>query len=379
MKDVMGLIYTSKNETTLRELTVSRAVAALPVAGRYRMIDFTLSNMVNSGIRNVGVIMQKNYHSLMDHLGSGKEWDLHTRQNGLFILPPFSTRESIGTEGGILEALRSNMNYLRRSRQELVVLVNSHTAMNTTFNDLIDFHVEKQADITLVYSKKAADEIEHSLTLTRRHVFMDVNADGLVTEFEVGANHPKTNNFYMDILVIRRELLIQLVDHAFAQSYHDINRDLLQRYIANQELRICGYEYTGYNRRVETINSYYGLNMDLLQTAPRRELFNVNNPVFTKIRDEVPARYIPGSKVTNSLVADGCVIEGTVENCVLFRGVHIGPGAVVKNSILMQEDYIEEGVELENVILDKKVTVKRGERLIAPHSYPIVIGKNITI
>jgi len=379
MKDVMGLIYTSKNETTMRELTVSRAVAALPVAGRYRMIDFTLSNMVNSGIRNVGVIMQRNYHSLMDHLGSGKEWDLHTRQNGLFILPPFSTRESIGPEGGILETLRSNMNYLRRSRQELVVLVNSHTAMNTTFNDLVEFHLDKQADITLVYAKKADDAVEKSHSLTRRHVFMDVNADGLITELEVGANKPKTNNFYMDILVIRRELLIQLVDDAFAQSYHDINRDLLQRYVANQELRVCGYEYKGYNRRVETINSFFELNMDLLQAGPRRELFNPETPVFTKIRDEVPARYMPGSKVTNSLVADGCIIEGTVENCVLFRGVHIGPGAVVKNSILMQEDDIEEGVELENVILDKKVTVKRNERLIAPSSYPIVIGKNRTI
>ena len=379
MKDVMGLIYTSKNETTMRELTVSRAIAALPVAGRYRMIDFTISNMVNSGIRNVGVIMQRNYHSLMDHLGSGKEWDLHTRQNGLFILPPFSTRENIGPEGGILEALRSNMNYLRRSRQELVVLVNSHTAMNTTFNDLVEFHQEKQADITLVYAKKSADDVEQSHTLTRRHVFMDVNADGLVTELEVGPNNPKTDNFYMDILVIRRELLIQLVDDAFAQSYHDINRDLLQRYVSSQELRVCGYEYKGYNRRVETINSFFELNMDLLKTEPRRELFNPETPVFTKIRDEVPARYMPGSKVVNSLVADGCVIEGTVENCVLFRGVHIGPGAVVKNSILMQEDDIEEGVELENVILDKKVTVKRNERLIAPSSYPIVIGKNRTI
>ena len=378
MKDVMGLIYTSKNETTLRELTIHRAVAALPVAGRYRMIDFTLSNMVNSGIRNVGVIMQKNYHSLMDHLGSGKEWDLHTRQNGLFILPPFSTRESTGNEGGILEALHSNMNYLRRSTQELVIVVNSHTAMNTTFEDLLAFHEESEADITMVYSKKKMDEIDQTTTLTPRHVFLGVSENGQVTELEAGSSNPKTDNFYMDILVIRRELLIQLVDEAYALNYHDINRDLLQRYIANQQLRICGYEYKGYNRRVETINSYYALNMDLVQAGPRREMFN-ENPVFTKILDQVPARYMPGAKVTNSLVADGCVIEGTVENSVLFRGVYVGPNTHIKNCILMQEDNIEEGVELEGVILDKQVTVKRNERLIAPTHYPIVIGKNTTI
>jgi len=378
MKDVMGLIYTSKNETTLRELTIHRAVAALPVAGRYRMIDFTLSNMVNSGIRNVGVIMQKNYHSLMDHLGSGKEWDLHTRQNGLFILPPFSTRENIGAYGGILDALRSNMIYLRRSRQELVVLANSHTAMNTTFDELLEFHEESQADITLVYAKKKANQIDQTTTLTSRHVFLEVSESGRVIDLEVGPNQPRTNNFYMDLMVIRRELLIQLVDEAFAQSYHDFNRELLQRFVRNGMLRVCGYEYKGYNRRVETINSYYALNMDLLQAGPRRALLS-ENPVYTKFRAEVPARYLPGSKAVNSLVADGCVIEGTVENCVLFRGVYVGRGAHIKNSILMQEDNIEEGAIIENAILDKEVTFRRNERLVAPRNYPIVIGKNTTV
>ena len=166
MKDVMGLIYTSKNETSLRELTASRAVAALPVAGRYRMIDFMLSNMVNSGIRNVGVIMQKNYHSLMDHLGSGKEWDLHTRNDGLFILPPFLTRDNVGSYRGILDALHSNLTYLRRSSQEYVILTNSHTVLNTTFDDLIDFHEETRADITLVYAHKDPSEIDEERAAT---------------------------------------------------------------------------------------------------------------------------------------------------------------------------------------------------------------------
>ena len=378
MKDVMGLIYTSKNETSLRELTASRAVAALPVAGRYRMIDFMLSNMVNSGIRNVGVIMQKNYHSLMDHLGSGKEWDLHTRNDGLFILPPFLTRDNVGSYRGILDALHSNLTYLRRSTQEYVVLTNSHTVLNTTFDDLIEFHDQARADITLVYSHKKPEEIDETITLSPRHVYFSVGEDGVLTDMEIGPTHPRTQNFYMDIMLLRRDLLLRIIDQAFAEGITDINREILQRSVQGGPLRICGYEYKGYNRRVETINSYYGMNMDLLNSDIRHALFDLH-PVYTKVHDEVPARYMEGAHADNSLVADGCVIEGTVENSVLFRGVRVGKGAHIKNSILMQGDTIEAGVEIEHVILDKDVTVLAGGRLIAPKLYPIVVGKSKTV
>ena len=378
MKDVMGLIYTSKNETSLRELTASRAVAALPVAGRYRMIDFMISNMVNSGIRNVGVIMQKNYHSLMDHLGSGKEWDLHTRNDGLFILPPFLTRDNVGSYRGILDALHSNLTYLRRSTQEYVILTNSHTVLSTTFDDLLEFHESTRADITLVYARKDPSEIDETVTLSPRHVYLSVGEDGVLTDMEIGPTEPKSHNFYMDIMVLRRDLLLRIIDQAFAEGITDINRELLQRNVHNGPMRICGYEYKGYNHRVETINSYYSLNMDLLNPECRHALFS-EHPVYTKVHDEVPARYMEGAQAINSLVADGCVIEGTVENSVLFRGVRVGKGAHIRNSILMQGDIIEAGVEIEHVILDKDVTVLSGSRLIAPKLYPIVVGKSKTV
>ena len=378
MKDVMGLIYTSKNETSLRELTASRAVAALPVAGRYRMIDFMISNMVNSGIRNVGVIMQKNYHSLMDHLGSGKEWDLHTRNDGLFILPPFLTRDNVGSYRGILDALHSNLTYLRRSTQEYVILTNSHTVLNTTFDDLLDFHEESRADITLVYAHKNPEEIDETITLSPRHVYLSVGEDGVLTDMEIGPTQPRTQNFYMDIMLLRRDTLLRIIDQAFAEGVNDINREILQRNVHNGPMRICGYEYKGYNHRVETINSYYSLNMDLLNPDCRRALFGTH-PIYTKVHDEVPARYMEGAHAVNSLVADGCVIEGTVENSILFRGVRVGKGAHIKNSILMQGDTIEAGVEIEHVILDKDVTVLSGSRLIAPKLYPIVVGKSKTV
>ena len=378
MKDVMGLIYTSKNETSLRELTASRAVAALPVAGRYRMIDFMMSNMVNSGIRNVGVIMQKNYHSLMDHIGSGKEWDLHTRNEGLFILPPFLTRDNVGSYRGILDALHSNMTYLRRSTQTYVVLTSGHTAYNTTFDELLDFHIDRSADITLMYARKRPEEIDETVTLSPRHVYLSVDRRGVVTDMEIGPTEPRSQNFYMDLLVMRRDMLIRLIEQAFADGVTDLSREILQQNVHNGPLRICGYEYTGYNRRVETINSYYGLNMDILNPEVRHSLFD-RNPVYTKVHDEVPARYMEGAHAVNSLVADGCIIEGTVENSVLFRGVRVAKGAHIKDSILMQGDTIESGVEIEHVILDKHVTVLSGSRLIAPKLYPIVVGKNKTV
>ena len=378
MKDVMGLIYTSKNETSLRELTASRAVAALPVAGRYRMIDFMLSNMVNSGIRNVGVIMQKNYHSLMDHLGSGKEWDLHTRNDGLFILPPFLTRDNVGSYRGILDALHSNLTYLRRSTQEYVILTNSHTVLNTTFDDLLDFHEESRADITLVYARKNPEEIDETITLSPRHVYLSVGEDGVLTDMEIGPTQPRTQNFYMDIMLLRRDTLLRIIDQAFAEGVNDINREILQRNVHNGPMRICGYEYKGYNHRVETINSYYSMNMDLLNSDIRRALFGTH-PVYTKVHDEVPARYMEGAHAANSLVADGCVIEGTVENSVLFRGVHIAAGAHVKNCIIMQDGQVNSGAYIENCILDKQAVIKRNARLIGPDAYPIVIAKNVVI
>ncbi len=377
-RDLMGIIYTSRNDLTLRELTVSRAVAALPVAGRYRIIDFVLSSLVNSGVRNVGVIMQKNYHSLMDHLGSGKEWDLHTRNNGLRILPPFLTRENLGTYGGIMDALRSNMSYLRRSKQEYVILTGAHSVFNIRFEEMFRQHVENNADITLMYEKTTPKPMTSSEVFSRRGVFLDVDADNRITDLESMAVSPSYNNRYMDVLMIKRTLLIHLVDQAFSRGLHDFNRDLLQQYVHNGVLNIQGYEHKGYCTKIDSVLSFYRFNMDLLDYGIRRELL-ASNPIYTKVRDEVPATYTASGKAVNSLLADGCVIEGTVENSILFRGVRVGNGAVVKNSILMQDSDVRDGAHLENVIFDKSVSIKPNGRLIGQPDYPIVITKNTSL
>lgn len=376
MKDVMGVIYTSRNDLRLRELTMSRAVAALPVLSRYRIIDFVLSSLVNSGARNVGVIMQKNYHSLMDHLGSGKEWDLHTRNDGLFILPPYLTRENVGTYGGMLDALRSNLRYLRRSKQEYLILTNSETVYNMNFDNALRYHIDKGADITLIYTKAA--NMRFDPDVTDRHVYLDVDQKGVIKDYEVGSVEPSYDNFYMDVLIIRREMLAHMVDQAVAHGEHDFGKEMLQSHIRAGDMKVMGYEYKGYACRIESVLSLYQFNMDMLDVKRRHEMFNVN-PVYTKIRDEVPAKYMGDSSSCNSLVADGCIIEGHIENSILFRGVRVSPGARVKNSIIMQDTEIQSGAEVENVILDKQVTIKRDGRLIGRPSYPIVIAKGTTL
>lgn len=377
MKNVMGIIYTNKDDLSLRELTNQRSVAALPLAGRYRVVDFILSSMVNSGVRNVGVIMQRNYRSLMDHLGSGKEWDLHTRNNGLFLLPPFVTQETGGEYLGVLDALRANFDYLRRSKQRLALLTNSNMVFNMNFEPMIRQHEQTDADITLLYTKVRRD-MELSSAGKHTHAFLNVEKDGRISDMEVNPNAANYDTMYMNVLLIKRTLLMHLVDGAAAHGEHDINRELIQPAIKSGSLKVYGYEFEGYYRRIETIKSYFRCNMDLLDYNVRQELFK-KSPVFTKTRDDVPAVYREGNSVKNSLVADGCVIEGSVENCVLFRGVHIGRNASVKNAIIMQDSEIEDSVELENVILDKNVTVRAHGRLIGQVQYPIVIGKNVTL
>lgn len=378
MNDVMGIVYTSKDDLTLRELTSHRAVAAIPVAGRYRIIDFTLSNFVNSGVRNVGIIAQKNYHSLMDHIGSGKEWDLHTRNNGLFILPPFLTRENGGEYSGIVEALRSNFDYLRRSQQKYAILTNSDYIMNTSFEPMIKQHIESGADITLMYKKVEPSDMEISRSSNNSHTFIDIGKDGVVRDMEVNPNAATYDNLYMEVLLVKRTLLIHLIDQAVSHGAKSLNEEVLRPYIASGGLKVMAYRMEGYYRRIETVKSYFNFNLDLLNYDVRKELFGTK-PVYTKTRDEVPAIYREGAQVKNSLVADGCVIEGNVENCILFRGVHVARGANLKNCIVMQDSYIEEFVELENVILDKAVTVRSHGRMIGQRQYPIVIGKNVTL
>ncbi|HML45742.1 MAG TPA: glucose-1-phosphate adenylyltransferase subunit GlgD, partial [Clostridia bacterium] len=332
MKNVMGLIYTGENDARLRELTLTRAIAALPVAGRFRMIDFLMSSMVHSGIRNVGVITQKNYHSLMDHLGSGKEWDLHLKNDGLFILPPFLTRDNVGIYTGMLDALRSNTGYLRRSRQEYVLLSNSHILFNTNFTEMIAQHIQSGADITMLYARRESKD----LGIGRDdYAYLSIGEDQRVTDIEINPSVPSYPNELLEVYLMKRELLRYLVDQAVAHGMHHFRRDIIQRLVNEGSMVIRGYAYEGFFWRIDSVQAYFEMNRALLDSAVRKAVFVPELPVYTKVRDDMAAHYGPEAKVINSLIADGSQIDGYVENSVLFRGVRVEKDAVVRNSIIM--------------------------------------------
>ena len=352
MKDVFGLIYTSdESDMRLRDLTRSRSIAAMPIGGRYRVIDVLLSNLVHSGVSNVGLITQRNYHSLMDHLESGKAWDLNRKRDGLFILPP----------------------YVSRASQRYALISGSSTVFNMKFDDMMAQHLATGADITILYNVPADDESNGDAD--RTHLKMDES--GRVVDIEVTPHLNTYPNVSMDVYIMDKALLTYLVEVSAAHYRSDFVRDVLIKQLG--ELKIYGYKYDGYVSRIDSIASYYKLNMDMLDESIRTPLLYRPNPVYTKVKDEVPARYEAGAKAVNCLVADGCIIEGTVENSVLFRGVRVGKGAVVRNCILMQGVEVQDGAQLSNVISDKDAFIKRDRRIVGQESYPVVIEKNAVI
>ncbi|OQB23510.1 MAG: Glycogen biosynthesis protein GlgD [Firmicutes bacterium ADurb.Bin182] len=371
--DTFGLIYTGESNMELRDLTHSRSVAAVPFGGRYRCIDFLLSCMVNSGIINVGVIAQKNYHSLMDHLGSGKEWDLNRKRDGLFILPPFMTRENTGIYKGTVDALRSCMGYIRRSPQRYILLTGSHVIYNTTYNKMAEQHITTGADITIMYSRNSAAEPDGQYDDLR----LTLDETGRVTDLALNPYRPKSDAQSCDAFLMEKTLLEYLLEESVSHANYDFTRDILLK--KTETLRMFGWEYKGYVARINSLESYFKHNMALLNRSVSEDLFNPEHPIYTKVKDEVPAYYAKGAAVSNSFVADGCIIEGEVENSVLFRGVRVAKGASVKNSILMQAAEVQEQCALDHVVLDKSVIIKRGRSLKGYDNFPIILRKGTVL
>lgn len=371
--DIVGLIYTGEQNDRLQELTHLRSVAALPILGRYRIIDFMLSNMVNAGIRNVGVILQRNYQSLLDQIGSGREWDLHGKRGGMQLLPPFATHNHSSAYEGLLDALKNNLSFLRRSKERYIAVTEGAILYSIRFEDVLKQHLDTEADITLVYTRDR--------DARRNGIGRYIGVDGAhtVRQLEFDPVIPRLENTYLGVFLVRRELLIDMVDRATSHGYHHFTREMLNGILADKAYKVCGYQLPGKPYLIDSVQAYYHANMAALDPAVRESLFDKDRPVWTKVRDEMPTRYARDASVKNSLVADGCVIEGRVENSVIFRGVTVRPGAVVKNCILMQDALISRNAEVENCIFDKMTTIRENERMVSPADYPIVVAKNLTI
>ena len=369
--NALGVIFANSYDNLVPELVAERTMASIPFAGRYRMIDFTLSNMANSGVDNVSIIVRKNYHSLMDHLGSGREWDLTRKRGGLNIIPPFAER-SIKLYSGRVDALASVLTWLSAQKERYVILSDSNIAMNFNFNKLLEAHIESGADVTMVYNRSEIPDGARNDNYTIR-----IDANGRVTELLSNDYRPGMQNLSMNLYIIERESLIQLVRDAAVRGLVYFERDILARNLSL--LNVKAFEYTGYAARIADMKSYFDENMRLLQSGNVDKLFDPANPIYTKIRDDNPTRYLEGSKVKNCLVADGCVIEGTVENSVLFRGCTIKKGVVVKNSVLMQDTIVEENCSVDYVVTDKNVHIIEGKQLCGTDSFPVFVAKNHTV
>ena len=348
--NALGIIFPNSYDNTVPELVTERTMASIPFAGRYRMVDFMLSSMSNCGITNVSIVVRKNYHSLMDHLGTGREWDMARRHGGLNIVPPFAEK-GVRIYSGRVEALASILGFLENQKERYVVMCDANIAVNYDFNALLAAHQESGADVTVAYQKTEIPEgrKDDNYTLT-------IDGDGRVTE------------------LLLNDTLIRLVKDATARGLIYFERDILAHNV--NILNVKAVEYTGYVAHICDMKSYFDENMKLLDEKNLDALFPKSSPVYTKIRDDNPTRYVKGSKVSNSLLADGCTIEGTVENCVLFRGVQVKKGAVVRNCVLMQDTVVEKDVEMDYVVTDKNVKITAGKKLSGTTSFPVYVQKN---
>jgi len=369
MKDVMGVFNLVNEMDDLEELTYGRCVASVPFGGRYRLIDFVMSSMVNSGISNVSVFTHKKYRSLMDHLGSGKEWDLDRKRNGLFILPP-AVDELQEMLKGDLYNFHKNRDYFYRSTQQYVIISRSHMVCNINLRDVVEAHKTSGADITLVY-KHTEDQIGAK---TRKII---LNETGRVTEIQDHNGRLQSNKVSMEIFVLKKNLLLDLVETNISQGNDHFVRYAIMKNI--NHLNIQGYEYGGYLGVINTIQSYYHHSMNLLNPGVWSDLFYKPGLIYTKIKDEPPARYMQAAEVTNSLIANGCIINGIVENSILFRGVRVHKGVHLKNCIVLQNGEIRENVSIENAILDKDVVVNSGRHLKGDLAAPYIAAKNKAI
>ena len=374
--EALGIIFPNSYDSLVPELVTERLMASIPFASRYRMCDFMISSMVHCGIENISILVRKNYHSLMDHLGSGREWDLTRKNGGLNIVPPYAQKQVKMYEGRI-EALESIRGYLKKQNEKYVIMTDSNVAVNFDFNDLLHAHMASGADATVVYRKQEIPDslIRKSTETVDMYYALGINGDH-VSKIYVNPTEKGKMNFCLNIYVMERERLIRMIDDAYVHGYTNFVRDILERQIEHLDVR--GYCYDGYVAQIHDMKSYFEENMKLLQEENLNALFS-GNQIYTKIRDDNPTRYINGSKAKNIMVADGCVIEGEVENSVLFRGVRIGKGAKVKNCVLMQDTVVEDNASVEYVITDKDVTITEGKSLTGNDSFQVFVAKGQTV
>lgn len=365
---ILGLIFANTFENCVPELTSSRTMGSVPFGGKYRLIDFPLSNMSNSGINNVGIVTKSNFLSLMDHLGTGNAWDLAKRRSGLTILPPYHGHNF----NNMIEVLYNLHGFIEHSDEEYVFIDHAGYVSNYNCRKILEFHEQNGADITFIYSKSTAN-----CEAPTEGTGFKVDETGKITKVLIPAMCNDKDIFVSGSFLIKKELLMKYVRELIAENRTDITKDFLQAHF--DELKLYAYENTNYFALITSRKEYYKASMELMDPKVRADLFNPKHPIYTKVRDDVPSRYGLESSVKGSLIAQGCTIDGTVENSIISKGVRIGKGAHIKNCIIMQDTIIGDNADLSHIIIDKDVTVGEGKTIIGCESFPMYIAKRSVI
>ncbi len=367
----VGIIFSNIHDNNVPELARIRTLGSIPFGGRYRLIDFPLSNMVNSGIDTVGIITKSNYQSLMDHVGSGKDWDLARKDGGVIILPPYGNMESSNLYASRLEALKGITNFLFRADEEYVVMTDCDTVCRINFNEVIEHHIRSHADITLVYKRLKNDDYSHKNSTT-----FDI-VDGRIVNVNFQEDDKlEYQNVFTNVFVMKKSLLQNIVMDSISHNKRHFMADIIASNL--DSMKVIAYEHQGYFAGITSLQAYYDCNMSMLDAKNRNAVFG-DRSVFTKIRDSAPTKYGNSAIVKNSMIADGCIIEGEVENSIIFRNVKVARGAVVKNSIIMQNTVLGENSMLNCIITDKNVVIKDKRVLSGSENHPFYIGKGIMI
>ncbi len=370
MRDYHGIVFAYHDEPALRDLTANRTAASLPFCSRYRLIDFALSSLRNAGVLDVGVIMQRDYQSLLDHIGSSKAWDMSRKSGGLRMLPPFGLPQyHTGNYNGTIEALNAVSAYIRSIPQKHVILLLGNMAANIDLDAVIRQHEKAGTDATAICAGQ---------DLASSHSRYLLGEDGLVKYidlFRTGGKGVASLEGY----IFNKDKLLELMDVCRTRNLYRFHQDAMTYFLYEAGGKMDVYLHPGYARIIRSVDEYYQASRDVLDPVKRRELFPADRPVRTKIHEDVSTYYGEHAKSHNSLVGDNCIIEGEVEDCVIFSGCHIGAGAKLKGCIVMRNCTVEEDARLEYVIADKQACFSRGATLIGSPNLPTVVPKDAKI
>ena len=369
MKNVMALVFANIYDSSLGQLTNKRTLASLPFGGRYRQIDFALSNLSNAGIRHIGVVTQYNYQSLMNHIGSGEEWDLELEEGGLEYITPYSMGITNNFRGKLEAIYAASGNVLKLGKEEFVILADAAVICAIDLEQVVQAHIDSGRDVTVVVKAGIAND-RKQLDLA-----VSLDEDGEISDMAVDYAAPENYLASMGIFVMRKELLIQAVEECMVHNRYRFERDFILQDWADGKLSVGAWEFGDVALFNESTEEYFRNNLAIIDRNIRHSLFREDRTIYTKVRDQVPTYYGEGCEINDCIVADGCTLLGTVENSVLFRRVKVSTGAVVKNCVVMANSEIGIGAQLEYCILDKDVTISAGVKLIGTPEHPVILNR----